>query len=77
MRKILTALLLLAVPVIGTAEIFSGPAPATFIIGTDGKVRFGYVNPDYTVRLTPEVLLAAARSYAEGKHRRFQRNRRG
>ncbi|MDT8450532.1 MAG: peroxiredoxin-like family protein [Wenzhouxiangellaceae bacterium] len=53
------------------------PAPATFIIGTDGKVQFGYVNPDYTVRLAPEVLLAAARSYAEGKHHRFQRNRGG
>lgn len=51
------------------------PAPATFIIGTDGKVQFGYVNPDYSVRLAPEVLLAAARAYADGAHKRLQRER--
>lgn len=49
------------------------PAPATFIIGTDGVIQFVYVNPDYTVRLAPEVLLAAARSYASEQHKRFQR----
>ena len=53
------------------------PAPATFIIGTDGKVQFGYVNPDYSVRLAPEVLLAAARAYTDGAHKRMQRNRGG
>jgi len=51
------------------------PAPATFIIGTDGKVQFAYVNPDYSVRLAPEVLLAAARAYTDGAHERMQRNR--
>jgi len=51
------------------------PAPATFIIGTEGKIQFGYVNPDYSVRLAPEVLLAAARAYVEGAHTRLQRNR--
>jgi len=51
------------------------PAPATFIIGTDGKVQFSYVNPDYSVRLAPEVLLAAARAYVESAHTRLQRNR--
>ena len=51
------------------------PAPATFIIGTDGRIQFGYVNPDYSVRLAPEVLLAAARAYIDGAHRRLQRNR--
>ena len=49
------------------------PAPATFIIGTDGRIQFGYVNPDYSVRLAPEVLLAAARAYIDGAHRRLQR----
>jgi peroxiredoxin len=53
------------------------PAPATFIIGTDGKVQFGYVNPDYSVRLAPEVLLAAARAYSDEAHQRLQRNRGG
>src|SRR6056297_2943257 len=53
------------------------PVPATFIVGTDGKVQFGYVNPDYSVRLAPEVLLAAARAYVDGAHKRMQRNRGG
>ena len=53
------------------------PAPATFIMGIDGKVQFAYVNPDYSVRLAPEVLLAAARAYVDGAHKRLQRNRDG
>ncbi|NKI35824.1 AhpC/TSA family protein [Wenzhouxiangella sp. XN79A] len=52
------------------------PAPATFLVGTDGIIQFAYVNPDYSVRLAPEVLLAAARAYADGAHRRLQRGRR-
>lgn len=39
------------------------PAPSTYIIGTDGKITFQYTNPDYHVRLHPDVLLAAARAY--------------
>jgi peroxiredoxin len=38
------------------------PVPAMFIAGTDGVISFAYVNPDYKVRLAPEVLLAAAKS---------------
>ncbi|MDJ0653727.1 MAG: peroxiredoxin-like family protein [Xanthomonadales bacterium] len=41
------------------------PAPAAFIVGTDGVIRFSYVNPDYRVRLHPDVLLAAARTMPE------------
>lgn len=51
------------------------PAPATFLIGTDGVVQFGYVNPDYKVRLAPEVLLAAARAYQNEAHKRLERKR--
>jgi len=51
------------------------PAPATFIIGTEGTVQFQYTNPDYRVRLAPEVLLAAARAYLDDAHRRLQRGR--
>ena len=40
------------------------PVPAVFIIGTDGVIDFSYVNPDYRVRLHPEILLAAARVFA-------------
>ena len=36
------------------------PVPSTFIIGTDGVIKFAYSNPDYSVRLAPEILLAAA-----------------
>jgi len=38
------------------------PAPAVFIVDTDGLIKFQYVNPDYKVRLSPEVLLAAAKT---------------
>ena len=41
------------------------PAPATYIIGTDGVINFAYINPDYKVRLHPDVLLAAAKAYNE------------
>ena len=38
------------------------PVPAVFVVGTDGVVRFQYVNPDHRVRLDAEVLLTAARA---------------
>ena len=38
------------------------PAPAVFIVGTDRRIRFHYVHPDYQVRLDPELLLAAAKA---------------
>jgi len=41
------------------------PVPSIFIIGSDGKISFQYTNPDYHVRLHPDVLLAAARAYTE------------
>ncbi len=40
------------------------PAPAVFIIGKHGKILFQYVNPDFKVRLHPDILLAAAKAYA-------------
>ena len=39
------------------------PAPATYLIGSDGIIKFAYINPDYKVRLPPSVLLAAAEAY--------------
>ncbi|TAM79718.1 MAG: redoxin domain-containing protein [Acidobacteria bacterium] len=36
------------------------PVPAVFIAGTDGVIQFTYANPDYTVRIRPEMLLAVA-----------------
>jgi peroxiredoxin len=40
------------------------PVPSVFIVGKDGTVQFAYVNPDYKVRLEPDVLLAAAKAVA-------------
>ena len=47
------------------------PAPATYIIGTDGVISFAYINPDYKVRLHPEVLLAAAKAYQQDTDQRI------
>lgn len=47
------------------------PAPATYIIGTDGVINFAYINPDYKVRLHPDVLLAAAKAYNEEADKRL------
>lgn len=38
------------------------PVPSVFIAGTDGVIKFQYVNPDYKTRLSSEVVLAAAKS---------------
>ena len=38
------------------------PVPAVFVIGTDGVIKFEYVNPDYTVRLDPKILLAIVKA---------------
>jgi peroxiredoxin len=41
------------------------PVPSLFLVDTEGRILFQYVNPDYKVRIHPDVLLAAARAYAE------------
>ncbi len=51
------------------------PAPATYIIGTDGIINFAYINPDYKVRLHPDVLLAAARAYTGDADKRLESRR--
>jgi peroxiredoxin len=38
------------------------PVPAVYLVGTDGRVQFQYVNPDYRTRVPKDVLLAAAKS---------------
>ena len=37
------------------------PVPAVFLARSDLVIQFEYVNPDYSVRVHPELLLAAAR----------------
>lgn len=41
------------------------PAPAVYIVNTDGIVRFNYVNPNYKERIDGDVLLTAAKTYYE------------
>jgi|AntRauTorckE6833_2_1112554.scaffolds.fasta_scaffold00051_8 peroxiredoxin len=41
------------------------PAPAVYILNTEGIVKFNYVNPDYKERINGEVLLTAAEAYFE------------
>ena len=42
------------------------PVPSAFLVGTDGLIRFQYANPNYKVRLDPQLLLTAARLNVEG-----------
>ena len=51
------------------------PAPSTYIIGTNGIINFQFTNPDYHVRLHPDVLLAAARVYVREADQRLIRAR--
>ena len=43
------------------------PVPAVFIFDTDGTIKFQYSNPNYKVRIHPELLLTAARLALEEK----------
>ncbi len=38
------------------------PIPATFVVGTDGKVKARFVDPDYRKRMAIEGMIAALRS---------------
>jgi peroxiredoxin len=51
------------------------PAPATYIIGAGGIINFAYINPDYKVRLHPDVLLAAAKAYMTDADKRLVQQR--
>jgi peroxiredoxin len=38
------------------------PIPATFVVGTDARIKARFVDPDYRKRMTVEALLTALRS---------------
>jgi peroxiredoxin len=38
------------------------PIPATYVIGTDGRIKARFVDPDYRKRMSIEDLLAAMQS---------------
>jgi peroxiredoxin len=44
------------------------PIPATFVVGTDGKVKARFIDPDYRKRMTIEDLLSALRTARGAAH---------
>lgn len=48
------------------------PAPSTYVVGKNGVIYFQYTNPDYKVRLDPELLVAAASSYLKTKGKKVK-----
>ena len=47
----------LDVPLYNGDESWELPIPATYIIGTDRKIAYGFVDADYTRRMEPEEIL--------------------
>jgi peroxiredoxin len=45
-------------------DTFELPIPATYVIGTDRKIRKAFVNVDYTKRLDPEEIIAVLKEMA-------------
>lgn len=45
------------------------PVPSVFIVDAAGIIQFAYVNPDYKARVPADVILAAARAFAEGRQK--------
>jgi peroxiredoxin len=45
-------------------DTFELPIPATYVIGTDRKIRKAFVDADYTKRLDPEEIIAVLKDIA-------------
>jgi peroxiredoxin len=45
-------------------DTYELPIPATFIIGSDGKIRKAFVHADYTKRLDPEEIIEVLKGMA-------------
>ena len=45
------------IPAFNGDDSFRLPVPATYVIGTDGVVRFAFVNADYTRRVEPQEIV--------------------
>jgi len=41
------------------------PVPSVFIVGSDGQIKFQYVNPNYRERIPGPLLMEAAKVFAE------------
>ncbi|MDH5192015.1 MAG: AhpC/TSA family protein [Gammaproteobacteria bacterium] len=48
----------LDVPRVNGSDNYDLPIPATYIVGTDGKVKEAYININYTERMEPAEILA-------------------
>lgn len=49
----------LDVPACNGDDSWEMPIPATYVIDSEGKVRCGYINKDYTQRMEPDDIVAA------------------
>lgn len=43
------------------------PAPALFIVNTEGIIEFEYISPDYKKRIEADLLLSVLKFYSSGK----------
>jgi peroxiredoxin len=43
------------------SDVAEVPLPATYVVGTDGIVRFAFVSADYTQRAEPDAVVGAVR----------------
>jgi peroxiredoxin len=55
----------LDIPAVNGDDRWEMPVPATYVIDSEGKVRSGYVNKDYTQRMEPEDIVAALRTMGQ------------
>ncbi len=38
------------------------PVPAVFVVGTDNTIKFEHIDPNFKVRLDPDVILTVAKA---------------
>jgi glutathione peroxidase len=50
------------------------PVPAVYLVDTEGVIQFSYVNPNYRVRLDPEILMAAVKVQADKRRAQSSKN---
>jgi peroxiredoxin len=49
-------------------DAYELPMPGTFIVATDGTIRFAWVDPDYTMRLEPAEIIQRLRQIVATPH---------
>lgn len=51
-----------------TSEQWELPISATYVVGTDGKIAYAHIDPDYKKRAEPSEVLKKVPAAASGKH---------